>query len=75
MSSTDLAEDRSYRLVAVSAVFIILTTIVLSLRFYAKRFQERGFFSDDALLLAAYIINCGMCALGISQSASYTHPK
>ncbi|KAF3771402.1 hypothetical protein M406DRAFT_24719, partial [Cryphonectria parasitica EP155] len=58
-------ENRSYQLVLISIIFMILTTIILILRFYTKRFQGAGFFSDDAFLLSAYIVNMGMCALGI----------
>ncbi|PSR78342.1 hypothetical protein BD289DRAFT_344144, partial [Coniella lustricola] len=60
-----LAADRSSELVAVCIGFIVLTTVVLVLRFYAKRFQEGGFFADDGFLIAAYIDNLGMCAVGI----------
>lgn len=62
-----LAEDRSYQLVGISIAFAVLTTIILSLRFYAKRFQGGGIYADDMFLCAAYVVNLGMCAVGISK--------
>lgn len=64
-----LAEDRRSVLVGISVSMAAVTTVVLLTRLYAKRFQGfGGFFSDDAFLLAAYIVNLGMCAVGISES-------
>ncbi|KAK7714928.1 hypothetical protein SLS63_011523 [Diaporthe eres] len=60
-----LAEDRSYQLVGISIAFAVLTTIILGLRFYAKRFQGGGIYADDMFLSAAYVVNLGMCAVGI----------
>ncbi|KAH8748634.1 integral membrane protein [Diaporthe sp. PMI_573] len=60
-----LAEDRSYQLVGISIAFAVLTTVILSLRFYAKRFQGGGIYADDMFLSAAYVVNLGMCAVGI----------
>lgn len=62
-----LAEDRSYQLVGISIAFAVLTTVILSLRFYAKRFQGGGIYADDMFLCAAYVVNLGMCAVGISK--------
>lgn len=62
-----LAEDRSGVLVGISVAFAVLTTVVLALRLYAKRFQGGGFFVDDAFTIASYIVNLGMCAVGISE--------
>lgn len=65
-SAAFLAEDRRAVLVGVSITFMVLTTVVLLIRIYAKRFQGfGGFFADDAFLLAAYIVNLGMCVVGI----------
>lgn len=62
-----LAEDRSYQLVGISIAFAVLTTVILGLRFYAKRFQGGGIYADDMFLTAAYVVNLGMCAVGISK--------
>lgn len=60
-----LAEDNSDQLVGISAAFAALTTVILSLRFFAKRFQGGGIYADDMFLCAAYVVNLGMCAVGI----------
>ncbi|KAJ0114981.1 integral membrane protein [Diaporthe amygdali] len=60
-----LAEDRSSQLVGISIAFAVLTTIILGLRFFAKRFQGGGVYADDMFLIAAYVVNLGMCAVGI----------
>ncbi|KAI3390406.1 hypothetical protein diail_9740, partial [Diaporthe ilicicola] len=60
-----LAEDRSSQLVGISIAFAVLTTIILALRFLAKRFQGGGIYADDMFLCAAYVVNLGMCAVGI----------
>lgn len=67
VSAAYLAEDRSGVLVAISIAMAALTTTILLLRFYAKRFQGGGFFADDAFTVASYIVNLGMCAVGIRE--------
>jgi hypothetical protein len=54
-------------LIAESISSAVLTTVVLVLRFYAKRFKMATFGLDDVFLVAAYVVNLGMCAIGISQ--------
>lgn len=61
------SEDRSGILLGISISMAALTTVILALRFYAKRFQGGGFFADDAFTVASYIVNLGMCAVGISE--------
>lgn len=68
-SSVDLAEDNSSELVGISISFAVLTTILLAARFYAKRFQAGGVFADEIFLLLAWIVNLGMCALGVGELA------
>lgn len=62
-----LAEDRSGVLVGISISMAALTTVILALRFYAKRFQGGGFYADDAFTVASYIVNLGMCAVGVRE--------
>lgn len=66
-ASARLGEDRSSVLVGISIAFAVLTTVALALRIWAKRFQGGRFYIDDVLLLAAYVINLGMCADGIRE--------
>lgn len=75
VSAAFLAEDRSQVLVDTSIAFIVLTTVVLAARFYARRFQGLdGFHADDAFVTAAYFVNLGMCAVGISESSPPSPP-
>jgi hypothetical protein len=60
-----LAEDAGHKLIEISVAFAALTTVVLGLRIYAKRFQAGGWGLDDVFLIAAYVVNLGMCAIGI----------
>lgn len=71
-SSVDLTEDNSSELVGISIAFAVLTTLLLAVRFYAKRFQAGGLFADEIFLLLAWFVNLGMCALGIGELA---HPR
>lgn len=70
-----LAEDRSQVLVAISISFFVITTAILAARFYARRFQGlEGFHADDAFVLAAYVVNLGMCAVGIGEFGATRQP-
>ncbi|KAK1970197.1 integral membrane protein [Colletotrichum sublineola] len=60
-----LAEDSGSELISISIVFAVLTTVFLALRLFAKRFTAGGYGIDDYLLAAAYVIDLGMCAVGI----------
>lgn len=66
-TTESLAEDNSGQLVGISVAFAALTTVMLALRFYAKRFQAGGIFADEIFLVLAWIVNLGMCALGIGK--------
>ena len=61
-----------HSLFAVSIAFIVLTTVFLALRFYATRvLRAISFGVEDVFLVAAYIVNLGMCALGIGSSPRF----
>ncbi|EQB45561.1 hypothetical protein GCG54_00005329 [Colletotrichum gloeosporioides] len=60
-----LAEDSGDTLIGISIAFAILTTLFLGLRLFAKRFTAGGYGVDDYFLVAAYIVDLGMCAVGI----------
>ncbi len=63
-------------LIGLSIGFAALTTVVLVLRFYARVITRRVSLGlDDAFLVAAYIVNLGMRALGISEWPSKTAPR
>lgn len=72
--AVDLAEDTGPVLQGASIAFAVLTTIFLALRFYTKQFTGAvGYTIDDVFLMVAYVLNLGMCALGVSKSS--TLPK
>lgn len=66
----NIADDRSGQLVGISIAFAVMTTILVALRFYAKRFQSGGIFADEVYLVLAWGVNLGMCALGIGESTT-----
>ncbi|WQF78866.1 hypothetical protein CDEST_03880 [Colletotrichum destructivum] len=60
-----LAEDSGGQLIGISIAFAVLTTFFLGLRLFAKRFTASGYGVDDYFLAAAYLVDLGMCAVGI----------
>ncbi|TDZ28387.1 Satratoxin biosynthesis SC1 cluster protein 4 [Colletotrichum spinosum] len=60
-----LAEDSGGTLISISVAFAVLTTLFLGLRLYAKQFTAAGYGIDDYFLVAAYLVDLGMCAIGI----------
>lgn len=68
VSAGYIAEDNSGQLVGISIAFAVITTILVGLRFYAKRFQAGGIFADEVFLVLAWVVNLGMCALGVGES-------
>lgn len=62
-----LAEDSGGTLIGISIAFAVLTTFFLGLRLFAKRFTAGGYGLDDYFLAAAYVVDLGMCAVGIGR--------
>lgn len=67
LSAEYLAQNRGAELTGIGIAFAAATTVMLGLRFFAKRLQGGGVFADDIFLVAAYVINLGMCASGIGM--------
>ncbi|KAK4167026.1 integral membrane protein [Cladorrhinum sp. PSN259] len=65
LSDEFIRENRGPTMIAICIAFAILTTIFVPLRFWARRTRAASFGFDDVLILAAYIVNLGLCALGI----------
>ena len=61
----DLGEDAGGVLDAISIAFAVLTSVFLVLRFYAKTLTAAPFGLDDVFLVSAYVVNLGMCAMGL----------
>ncbi|KAK3377394.1 integral membrane protein [Lasiosphaeria ovina] len=62
-----LNETRGGALVGISIGFAVITSVVVPLRFYARTLRPASFGLDDFLILAAYIFNLALCALGITM--------
>ncbi|KAL8337700.1 hypothetical protein RB601_006853 [Gaeumannomyces tritici] len=61
-----LAESQGYVLDGISIAFIVLTSVFMALRFWAKNFTVASVvFLDDLFLVAAYVVNLAMCAMGL----------
>ncbi|OHF04244.1 integral membrane protein [Colletotrichum orchidophilum] len=60
-----LAEDSGSTLIGISIAFAVVTTFFLGLRLFAKRFTASGYGLDDYFLAAAYVVDLGMCAIGV----------
>ena len=58
-------------LLAVSGIFLICDILFFVLRFLARRRRGVASFGwDDIMLIPAFIINLGICVMGIGQSRS-----
>ena len=67
-------DDSSGVLEGISIAFAVLTTVFLAIRLYSKRSTAGGYTVDDIFIVAAYVFNLGMCALGIGESPHPTAP-
>lgn len=64
-----LDDSQAYILDNISIAFIVLTSVFLALRFWAKNFTAATFlYLDDVFLVAAYVVNLAMCAMGLSRA-------
>ncbi|KAK3385665.1 integral membrane protein [Podospora didyma] len=59
-------ENRGGVMIGLSVAFIVLTSIVVPLRFYARAFRSTSFGLDDGLIIAAYFVNLALCGVGIA---------
>lgn len=62
----DLEEYSGNTLLAIAAVFIVLETIFVGLRYYARSHTTAATGWDDILIPLAWFANIGLCILGIS---------
>ncbi|KAF2463872.1 uncharacterized protein BDR25DRAFT_297318 [Lindgomyces ingoldianus] len=65
LSPEYLAEDKGYVLVTISALFIVVDCIVVTLRIYAQRLNRMPIGLDDILIPCAWLVHIGLCILGI----------
>lgn len=62
-----LSEYIGDRLIHVSAIFIVLESIFVALRSYARTLTISSIGWDDIIIPVAWLANMGLCILGISQ--------
>lgn len=67
LSFDELGEYSGDKVLAISIPFTVLTTIFLGLRFCSKRLMRSRSGLDDLLLVAAYFVNVGLCAIVIGK--------
>ncbi|KAF2202540.1 hypothetical protein GQ43DRAFT_307710 [Delitschia confertaspora ATCC 74209] len=66
-SAAYLAEDEGHTMIAIAILFIILNTLSVAIRFYARRLNKSTLGSDDLVIPFAWLVNVGLCALGITM--------
>jgi hypothetical protein len=62
-----LAEYSGGTLIAISVLFIVLDTILVALRFYARHLIRSPICLDDFIVPFGWLTHVGVCILGISQ--------
>ena len=72
-SPTSNQEYCGNKLVTISIVFIILNTIFVILRFYARSITKTAYGWDDYLIIASFISNISLCVVSISMYALFYH--
>lgn len=68
-----LAEDRSTSLIATASVMILLSTLFVGLRFYARYLTSTSFSIQDVIVPFAWLAEIGLCVNGICKSFSLSH--
>jgi len=66
-TSEYLAENQGHVLVAFAVLFIIVDSLFVALRFYAQRLNKTPFGLDDLIIPFAWLVQVGLCLLGISK--------
>lgn len=67
ISFEELDDYSGDKVLAISIPFTVLTTIFLGLRFLSKRLMRSRSGLDDLLLVVAYLVNVGLCAVVIGR--------
>lgn len=62
-----LDEYSGHTLLAICVLFIILETVFVAMRYYARNLTPTGLGWDDAIISLAWLANVGLCILCISE--------
>lgn len=74
LSPEYLAEDRGHVLVAIAVLFMVVDSLFVALRFYAQRLNKTPIGLDDVLIPFAWLVQFGICILGIGTQAKSIRP-
>lgn len=67
-SSEYLAEDTGPTVIATASMMIILCTVFVGLRYYARYLTSAEFGAEDMLIPFAWLAEVGLCVVGIGKS-------
>ncbi|KAF1920475.1 hypothetical protein BDU57DRAFT_16106 [Ampelomyces quisqualis] len=68
-----LAEDMGSSIIATSSVMIVLCTVFVGLRYYARHLASMSFSAQDVIILFAWLAEMGLCVNGIMMvNVAYT---
>lgn len=62
-----LAEDRGPSILATASVMIILCTVFVGLRYYARYLSSTSFSVQDVIIPFAWLAEIGVCVTSISK--------
>lgn len=65
-----LAEDRGPSLIATASVMILLSTLFVALRAYARYLTSTSVNIQDVIIPFAWMAEMGLCINGISKSSA-----
>jgi hypothetical protein len=65
-----LAEDRGPSIIATASVMIILGTVFVGLRFYARYLTSTSFGIQDVIVPFAWLAEVGLCINGVGKRRS-----
>jgi hypothetical protein len=63
-----LAEDRGPSIIITASIFIVLSTLFVGLRYYARYLMRTPFGVQDVIVPFAWLAEVGLCVDGISRS-------
>jgi hypothetical protein len=62
-------EDRGPSIIITASIFIVLSTLFVGLRYYARYLMRTPFGVQDVIVPFAWLAEVGLCVTGISKTA------
>lgn len=66
-----LAEDRSQSIIVTSSVMIVLCTVFVGLRYYARYLTSTSFSTQDVIVPFAWLAEMGLCVNALGKFAYF----